>query len=202
MTPRGPNREDRGIYRRGTVWWICYSQGGHTYRESSRSSRKKVARDLLKKRLGEIGSGRLIGPNAEKVTLGDLGEMLFADYEARGLKSLVRMRQHIKHLAEYFGGHARALDITWDAATRYIAHRRQEVVDPLTGDKVAGAKPATIKGELAARGGAGSVTGGCSGVAGERGVGGTTGGGEGEAGRRDSQAGWCTTSGAGACATW
>ena len=50
------------VFERGSVWWIEYYHRGKEYRESSESDRESQAKKLLKKRLGEIGTGRLRDP--------------------------------------------------------------------------------------------------------------------------------------------
>ena len=127
------------VYKRGNVWWIQYRHRGKRYRESSDSTRKTDATKLLRRRLEEIGRGRLIGPDAEKLTFDDLTKMLVNDYKRRNLKSLhSRAMVSINRLREHFG-HYHALDITTDAIDDYIARREQ-----------AGSTPATIQNELAA----------------------------------------------------
>ncbi len=66
--------------------------------------------------------------------------MLVQDYQVNGRKSLDRARRSLHHLAGSFAG-VRALDITSDVVTAYIAGR-------LTGPSPA--RPATIRNELAA----------------------------------------------------
>jgi hypothetical protein len=66
-------------FRRGSVWWISYYHRGKEYRESSQSESESQARKLLKKRLGEIGNGKLVGPIEEKVTFEQLADDLIKD---------------------------------------------------------------------------------------------------------------------------
>jgi len=89
------------IYRLGKVYWIYYGHRGKRHRKSSQSKRKKDARELLRKRMEEIGKGRLIGPDPEKVTLGDLGKMLVTDYE--GARAETPCRRKICEKAEAEG---------------------------------------------------------------------------------------------------
>src|SRR5206468_3437360 len=63
------------IYRRGEVWWIQYHHRGKLYRESSDSKKCARAGDLLKRRLAEMGQGRLVGPAIERTTFEDLAQM-------------------------------------------------------------------------------------------------------------------------------
>ena len=72
------------IYRRGRKWWIrC--PGGKA--ESSGSTRKKDAEDLLDKRLGEVRLGRLV-PDLGRACYADLERMLLDDMRANGRRSL------------------------------------------------------------------------------------------------------------------
>lgn len=129
MKPRGLGR----VFRRGTVWWIQYSFRGQQHRESTKSSNRPKAVSLLKRRLSEMGHGRLIGPQAERLTFGDLMRMVVEDYEINARKSAPPLRR----LAEFIPAHTRALDITADVVKRYIQERLK-----------GGAAAATVKNEV------------------------------------------------------
>ena len=135
MRARGLGR----IYRRGKVWWIQYWYRGKLYRESSESKVRGKAVKLLRKRHAEMGQGRLVGPEVEATTFEDIAGMLVDDYRVNGRKSLDRAERSIEHLRESFG-RTRAIDITPDRVSAYIQSR------------MATAKPATIRLELAALG--------------------------------------------------
>src|SRR5262249_3207340 len=126
------------LFKRGSVWWIAYYHRGTEYRESSESESESQARRLLKKRLGEIGNGKLVGPVEEKVTFEEMAEDLLRDYEVNKRKAVKIVEYPIKHLRKSFALD-RALDITTDRINVHIADRQQE-----------GAKNATINRELAA----------------------------------------------------
>jgi integrase len=128
-----------GVYLRGGVWWVRYSYRGEKRRESSGSTRRPDAVRLLKKRLGEMGQGKLPGADAERVTLADLGRILVDDYGLKGNRTTARAQQSLVHVREHFGENARALDVTADALVGYAMERQR-----------AGAAPATVKNELAA----------------------------------------------------
>lgn len=133
------------IYLRGSTYWIQYGYRGRDVRESSHSDVQSVARKLLAKRLGEVGSGRLVGPDAERVSFADLERGLLTDYEVRGRRSLLRdaagnlkgrLASALDHLRRAFGEH-RALDVSTDAIREYEVQR------------LATAKRATVNYELA-----------------------------------------------------
>jgi len=131
----------RGIgrtFQRGSTWWIGYSHRGKEYRESSGSASETQALKLLKKRVGEMGRGRLIGPVEEKVTFEELAEGLVCDYRVNARRSISAIQFPLRHLRHSFGLD-KALDITTDRVKTHISRRQGE-----------GARNATINRELAA----------------------------------------------------
>ena len=80
------------VYKRGNTWWIQYHFRGKRHRESSGSKRRTDAVALLRKRLGEIGQGRVVGPSVERTTFEELAQMLLDDYELKQLRSIRRVR--------------------------------------------------------------------------------------------------------------
>jgi integrase len=106
-------------------------------RESSGSQHRADAVKLLRRRLAEMGSGKLVGPDAERTTFEDLSAMLLADYQLNGRRSMKRVEVALVHLRGFFT-FARVPDITGDRIDAYI-RSRQEVK----------AAPATIRYELA-----------------------------------------------------
>jgi len=127
-----------GKRKRTKIFWIQYNHQGRRYRESSHSTHRPDAVRLLKRRLAEIGQGRLVGPDAEKTTFEELAAMLIDDYMINGRKSIERARASVKRLREVFGP-MRAMDITADRIGRYIRDRQE-----------AKAAAGTIQNELAA----------------------------------------------------
>jgi integrase len=135
-----------GEKRTAAIWWVKYGcrrtcgkpecPGVHA--ESTHSDNRRVAEKLLRKRLGEIGLGKLITPDVERTSFEDLAQMIVADYEANGRKSLKRAQISLGHLRETFGS-SRALAITTDKINGYVAERLK-----------AEAKAATVACELAA----------------------------------------------------
>src|SRR5215831_6417246 len=126
------------IFKRGSVYWIAYFHRGKEYRESSESENEGKAKKLLKKRLGEIGNGKLIGPVEERVTFEELTEDLRRDYQVNKRKAVKIIEYPIKHLTKSFVLY-KALDLTTDKINAHIGRRQQE-----------GAANATINRELAA----------------------------------------------------
>ena len=126
------------LYKRGNVWWIKYHHNGKPIRESSKSKSKMVADRLLKRREGEIVSGKIPGVQFEKITFEELAEGLFQDYKINNKKSLVRAKNSVEHLKNKFYG-LKASQITTSDINEYILFRIES-----------GAANATINRELAA----------------------------------------------------
>jgi integrase len=136
------NDKTRG-YRRGRVyrakgcktWRVRYYRHGKEYDETSGSRNKQDAQRLLNARLGEVVSGHFVGPQAEKVTLADLEQMVKDDHALKGRKSPAPLARVLEH----FGAKARALDIRPEKVTAYALSRMK-----------AGAAAATARNEVAA----------------------------------------------------
>ncbi len=117
---------ERGIYKRGQTYWVRYSFRGREYRESCGSNKITHARKLLKKRIAECESGKLIGPTQDRVILGDLAEDYLRDYEINARKSTRAAKARTQHLLEYFGYLKRVVDISPSKLKEYTHHRLQE----------------------------------------------------------------------------
>jgi len=126
-----------GEKRTSPTWWIAYSFRGIKYRESSRSPKPQDATRLLKKRLGEIGRGRFIGPEIERTTFDDLTKIITDEYEVNRRRSKARMLTSLAALRQTFGL-TLARDITFDRLNVYISDRLSAEI-----------APATIKNDLA-----------------------------------------------------
>lgn len=72
-----------------------------------------------------MGSGRFVGPAAERVTVSELLDLVRDDYRLRGRRSARRAEQACAHLADEFGGDA-ALDVTLTRLEAYVNARQQE----------------------------------------------------------------------------
>jgi integrase len=122
-----PKFKDRktGEVRTSPTWWVSYSHRGTKYRLSSNSAKRGVALKLLKRKLAEIGSGRPVIPDAERTTFEDLAAILVNDYKANGRRSLRLLPGKLQNLREFFGM-GRAIDISSDRVTAYVAQRLEQ----------------------------------------------------------------------------
>lgn len=108
-----------------------------------RNRREADAVKLLKRRHAEIEGGRFV-PDAGRVLFDDLADMVVADYEANGRRSLGTVKNALANLRVAFGGEP-ALAITTDRITGYVRERQRK-----PDENTAGAANATIRKELAA----------------------------------------------------
>lgn len=90
------------IYQRGKVWWISYMVRGEQVNESSKSGVRKDAEKLLKRRMGEIESGRAVGSIV--ITVPDLLTRLEADYVEKERRSLADLKRKIGAMKTEFKG--------------------------------------------------------------------------------------------------
>ena len=115
------------IKRETQVIWCRYSHNGKQYRESTRCTRVADANTFLRKRLGETGSGKFVGPAEGKTTLADLASMYEVD-QRNNERKLRKSFKALEQTVRFFGGDTLARDVTGDAIARFIAFRKDEGV--------------------------------------------------------------------------
>jgi integrase len=76
------------IFRRGSIWFVQYFSRGERQRESSHSENRTEAEKLLHKRLGELATGKYREVSIERVTIGELIDLVVEDYRFRKLRSV------------------------------------------------------------------------------------------------------------------
>jgi integrase len=124
------------LRRRGRIWYLRYYQHGQRHEESSGSTKRADAEQLLRQRLAATALGDRIATG--EVLANELLDDLEADYQIRGRRSLDDfLRPKLRHLRPYWGGRA-ASEVTTAALIEYRRQRQAE-----------GAAPATVNRELA-----------------------------------------------------
>ena len=113
------------LYKRGNTWWIKYYRNGKSYRESSETDKKMVAKKLLDRREGDIAQGKTPGVQFDKVTFDELAEEFLRDYRINEKKSLIRAERSVGHLKSFFSGY-KAPNINTPAIKSYIESRLEE----------------------------------------------------------------------------
>jgi hypothetical protein len=131
--PVAPNEKrrrtsgDGRIWLRGTTWWIQYYVRGRQVRESSKTPKKMVAEELLRRRLVEVEDGEVA---AQRLSYEQLRDALYADYETHDNKSLFTRKDGTRYLGpvpaldDFFSGFT-AQRITPDAMKDFIRLRQK-----------------------------------------------------------------------------
>ncbi len=114
------------IYQRGKIWWIKYYKEGEPFYESSKSTRYDDADRLLRKRQGEIVTGRFKGLAPERIRLNELFDDVVADYKENGKRSLADVVQRLKSHIRPALGELRAAEFGSSQLRRYKAQRQRE----------------------------------------------------------------------------
>lgn len=131
------SRGEGSVYLRGSTWWIQYRADSKVYNESARTDKKLDAIEYLKKKLGEIASGRRPSIEFEKTTFEDLTKAYLRNFEKEGKRDKKRAKVSLQHLGDTFKG-CRAIDIKRQAIEEYGRKR-------INDGKV---KPGTVNREL------------------------------------------------------
>lgn len=97
--PRGTG----SIYLRGQYWWVAYHRNGQEFRETSKSTKREAAENLLKRRLGDIASGRPLSPRADRVKVGVLLDDCITEAELNQRRSLSAIKRRAKKMRIAFG---------------------------------------------------------------------------------------------------
>lgn len=128
-------RRDRGtgrIYQmKGrNVWMIQYYQNGRQIRESSGSTVKQVAKDLLQERLIEVRTGAVPLVDAKKIPYESMRQLLYDYYQTNNKKSLFKRADGtlcigtVPSLDRFFKGCV-AADITYNRLMAFVKDRQK-----------------------------------------------------------------------------
>ncbi len=111
--------------REVATWWLDYSIDGKRHREPADTKSKGEAFDVLRQRIGDRKTGKVVG-RPDKLTLAGLRAGLERHYKREGNRSLRRAQQALDHLEEFFGVDTRAMRITKSRVGEYMEHRMAE----------------------------------------------------------------------------
>jgi integrase len=125
-----------GLYKRAgsNNWWIRYSYFGRKYRESCGSPSRKVAEALLRRRLGEMGQGRLLGPAIERTRVDELLNDLETEYRIQKRASARTLHGQVGALRPLVG-HLRAVDVSTALLRRVVERWQTDGIAPATINK-------------------------------------------------------------------
>ena len=121
--PRGTG----SIFKMGKYFYLAYYlPNGFQKTESSRSTLKTVAQEMLRDRLEKVRQGMCCETPPRKVTFQTLADDLIQDYEINKRHSLNDAKSRIaNHLKPFFGNYLAAA-ITTEKAKEYLLLRRAE----------------------------------------------------------------------------
>lgn len=121
--PRGTG----SIFKMGKYFYLAYYlPNGFQKTESSRSTLKTVAQEMLRDRLEKIRQGLYCETPPRKVTFQMLADDLLSDYRINRRRTIKDAESRIKnHLLPFFG-HCLAAAITTEKAREYLLLRRTE----------------------------------------------------------------------------
>lgn len=147
---RGKWHGDREARRfKDGTWYACFTADGGKVRESSHSGSRSRAADLLRDRLKEVADGRFVR-GAARVTLGQLRDLVVADYERNGRRSADDVRGRFKSLERLIGEKATA-DRIRQRIPGYVAARLKEPKRTRRKPRPDGAQPDAEKVRLVSR---------------------------------------------------
>lgn len=114
------------LRQRGNVWWIRYYRDGRRYEESARTDKYDTARDLLKRREGDIANGVPVSPKIGRLKFDDAAKDLLNDYKVNGKKTHDDVKRRIDlHLEPFFRGR-RLTTITTADVRAFVAQRQEK----------------------------------------------------------------------------
>lgn len=114
-----------GIYKRGSVWWMCFVYRGKYYRRSTETADPGLAEEIFNQVKDEIAQGRLPRIYFDRVTFDDLAEGFIQDYRINNRDTLDKAQRSVKSLGEAFSG-LKAIDITTDKIRSYVRERMNQ----------------------------------------------------------------------------
>lgn len=133
-----------------SYWWVAYVSGGKRRYESTKSTRKQDAQNLLTDRLGAVQKGIAITPRVGRITIGEALKAVVNDLTMNGRKAVAHTERRIhKHIIfrpatpdepgkGYFIPDRRLSTVTTTDLTAYATHRLTQ-----------GASAASVNHELA-----------------------------------------------------
>ena len=128
-----------GLYKRGRVWWMCFTYGGRQYRRSCETRDRRLAEKIYHKVMTELIEGRYFERlPGERKTFRELMERYLKEHSlvTKTPKSSLRDKSLAHHLTRFFGNLTLS-QIQPRLIADYKRLRREE-----------GAAPKTINNEL------------------------------------------------------
>lgn len=115
----------KGIYKRGSKWWIDYQVDGKRYQESTKAKSQREAARIRSAQITKRSEGTLQGQPG-RVRFADLRALVEQDYLLRRNRSLDRAKIALTHLEAFFGKDAKVPSLTATRINSYAEHRLRE----------------------------------------------------------------------------
>jgi integrase len=117
-----PSCGPKGCYFEVATYWLKYYARGVCHREPTHSTSKRDAQRMLREKMAERETGRVIG-RPDRVSFADLRKGVERHYAREGNSSLTRAKLALQHLEDFLKADTLALDITATRVEDYIEHR-------------------------------------------------------------------------------
>ena len=113
------------IRKRYNTYFIRYYRNGRRYEESTHSSFKKDAVDLLRLSEGDIAKGVPVTPKIGQLRFEEAAQDILADYTTNARRSTNTVERRLRlHLAPWFDGR-RLASLTTSDVRAFVAHRQK-----------------------------------------------------------------------------
>lgn len=102
-----------GVYKRGKQYWLRYSIGGQQFREPAKTTSKRLAEELLRKKQTEVFEGRHFPDKRRgEMTVGQLRERWLQHAQAKGKASLSDDATRFRRIVDFLGENRQLASIT------------------------------------------------------------------------------------------
>jgi integrase len=105
------------------IYHYKFYKDGECFRGSTEKRTESEARKVLADKLFDAGAGKLETSASRKMTLTDLSQLVFADYEKQGYDSLARQEDAFNWLAKFFGARCPVASISSHRLEEYVRWR-------------------------------------------------------------------------------
>src|SRR4030095_9166904 len=115
-----------GLYKRpdSETFWLSYTDvNGKRVRESSKTTDRETAKNMLKDREGRVARGEVLLPRADRVTYSEARADVLAHYETHGSRNVSEAKARLAHLDQFFNGW-KLINIGQADATAYAKARQ------------------------------------------------------------------------------
>ena len=129
MMTKGDEKRSYGVgrvFRRpgSPNYYVAYMVNGEEKKESSKSTKKSVAKRLLQQRVAELQRGEFLAN--KRTTVGDLIDLLIEDYTTNERKSRSEVEQRVNRNVRPYFGRMLVRQVTKGTIKAYKKFRRQQ----------------------------------------------------------------------------